>query len=247
MSQRDPVYRFPVTGTPRDLVVDRGVVAWRAFSGTRFGIAWCRLERNGRPARSRGKGASSVAPIDCTEQIVAIGPGNLSLPHVGRGWLVWQRDDGASRIIEGCYVGRRSKQCDPVPLVDLTQGSRWQLRSFDGYSLLLQEGAGLARCLISRGGGTCAPEPILMAIGAPSITEVVHDKGLLVLGETALSVQPSLGLSARGVQRELPPELRSHAPVLRLPTRRSGLGLRSDPDYRGRSCGAFRGNRCFEG
>ena len=193
VSQRDPVYRFPVTGTPRDLVVDRGVVAWRAFSGTRFGIAWCRLERNGRPARSRGKGASSVAPIDCTEQIVAIGPGNLSLPQVGRGWLVWQRDDGASRIIEGCYVGRRSKQCDPVPLVDLTQGSRWQLRSFDGYSLLLQEGAVLARCLISRGGGTCAPEPIEMAIGAPSITEVVHDKGLLVLGETALSVQPSLG------------------------------------------------------
>ena len=186
-----PLYRFPVTGTPRDVVMDGAVVAWRAFFENRFGIAWCRLERAGKGATLRSN--SSSAPIECLEEIPAIGPGALSLPKVGRGWILWQRDDGATRSIEGCYVGRRASQCDPISLVDLSTGPRWQLRSFDGRTLLLQAGASLARCAVMFGENSCAPELITMAPGAPVVSEAVHDGRLLVLGETDLSLQPPVG------------------------------------------------------
>lgn len=194
-----PFVRIDVTGTPVDVVADGRLVAWRAFGERRFEIAWCAL-----PGR-RGR---ALTPDDCAERILDPGPGFPGRPLVGRGWIVWERVDGALRSIEGCRIWRRgrSPECAPQRLVDdVASGPPWRLLHFDGRRLLLRAGATLAFCTPAPDGTPCAPVPIEMAPGTPIVSEAIHDGDLLVLLASGVASRPPLGCLPGELDRDCVP------------------------------------------
>jgi subtilisin family serine protease len=187
----EPYARIPMEGRMRDLVADEDLVAWRVRIDGRFRVAACRLSD---PERDALKNRDPT----CPPQIFDPGPGVFSPPEVGRGWILWQRDDGLRRNIEGCRSRRRARTdtalCAPRPLVALQEGGpRWRLRSFDGRRMLLQDGATLAFCDLHKGGAPCEPEPISWATRPLTVSAARHDGALVALQELSLAMVPPLG------------------------------------------------------
>lgn len=183
-SESNAFSEVAVTGIPRDVAVDRNVVAWRFLGEEGFQLAWCRLPKARRKTVASASPAMSSNP--CLERAIERPPGVVSGPWVGGGWLIWQRVDAVNRSIEGCYVGRKGRDCVPRSLVDLEAGPRWTLRSFDGKTMLLQAGAELAFCAPTTKADSCTPRLIHRSLRTPVITEPVHDGRLLVFADVTI-------------------------------------------------------------
>ncbi len=204
MRKRGPRHGRPlarsleVEGSPRDVALDRSIAVWRIRDGGDGHLAWCRLAKRrafknaNRRARSRIPGRGSR--IDCEERSINLPPGTVSKPWAGSGWVVWQRDHGQERAIEGCQLGSGQTDCVPRALVATEGEPRWSMRSFDGRTLLLQAPGQLALCRLSDDDTTCEPEPIEMAPGTSrSPIEPIHDGNLLVFDSVTIAVKPPTG------------------------------------------------------
>ena len=195
-----------IEGSPGDVSLDGSIVAWRIREGAESHLEWCRLgARAGTPRSPVGLLASKADSLECDGRRVSSARGTFSRPWVGNGWIVWQRDDGANRFIEGCRVASESSPkhaggpCAPRSLVprDGEPAIRWSLRSFDGRSLLLQAPGQLAFCALFSDGmdaarDACALAPIRLAPGTPAVNEPLHDGSLLVFAEVTLETRPPI-------------------------------------------------------
>ncbi len=240
------------TGSQEDVAFDRRLLAWRSFEraegdsappsrdlsrplalGPRAGarrladasngsgpdgagpwLEWCRVGE--RPTQ---------APV-CAARRIRHGAGDVGAPHVGRGWIVWQRTNGIERTVEGCFVGAGgpvpthvgargrtpARRCRPRPLVADPEARSWRLRSFDGRRLLLEAGGTVASCRLTRSGSGCVPRPIERAPGTPRIEEPIHDGQLLAFSEITLERRPAPGC--------LPSEDLPECPLLNAVVRR---------------------------
>ena len=195
---------FPVLARPATLDIDRELVAWRVVEEGVFQLRWCRLPRD------KTFTPPSNALRGCEEQSIDLPPGVVTPPFAGGGWIVWQRDEGSNRSIEGCYVGRKNGVCTPRSLVDQTTGRRWTLRSFDGKHLLIDSFGGLARCRPPAKAASCEIQEIRRGIFTPNPIEPVLVGDLLVFNDIAFGVVPPLGC----LPNESTPECRPLASVL---------------------------------
>lgn len=161
---------------PRNLSISGRTVVWRDLSAPGGRIVACRL----------------LGPKGCTPIAMPTAPGFVSSPFVGDGWIVWQRDDGPTRVVEGCRPGPGKRPCVVTPLVDDAAGAGWRLRSFDGRTLLLQDGGRTALCPLTRAGVPCRPVDLTLAPGSPTITEPIHAGRLLAWSEVTLETRPPL-------------------------------------------------------
>lgn len=195
---------FPVLARPSTLDIDRQLVAWRVIEDDEFQIRWCRLPRDKtfRPPANSLPG--------CDEQNIDRAPGAVTRPFAAGGWIVWQRDNGLARSIEGCYVGRKNGVCTPRSIVDQSAGVRWTLRSFDGDHLLIDSFGAIARCRPPAKAASCEIQEIRLGLFTPNPIEPVLVGDILVFNDVTFGVSPPLGC----LPSESTPECRPVASLL---------------------------------
>lgn len=231
-----------VGGAPRDIALDRQLLAWRIVDAGTFSIGWCRLapdrarasphpktKWNDRPSLSAQTPSAASA---CDPSMIERSGAIVSRPWVAGGWLVWQTDAGADRTIEGCRPSRRGGDCAAQSLVALVDGGpSWRLQSFDGRTLLLEAAGRLARCPVARNGPPCTPQEIVLPPGTPRPDAPIHDGDLILFGDTTIAPVPPPGC----LPGEVLPEC---APSFAVLTRLHACRLETHPQEPGPVCDA---------
>lgn len=170
-------------GSQTDVALDGRNLIWREWVEATTSLAWCRLAPESGDPKAQSKQS------DCEARAIETGPGVFRPPYAGGGWFVWQRDEGATRHVEGCFVSPSEGECRAAPIIE-ADGTRWTLRSFDGRTLLLQTSGRDALCAIRKGEGPCVPVDLAVAPGTGALTEPVHDGRLIAFREVAVEVRP---------------------------------------------------------
>ena len=174
-------------GSQTDVALDGRNLVWRVREGLDTELGWCRLHRSPPSSKPSPEAVATCAPVS-----IDLAAGFVAPPFAGGGWLLWQRNEGSERAIEGCRVGRSPQTCVPRPLVE-QDGTSWTLRSFDGHRLLLQGAGRIALCTIDPADGLCSPMDITFAPGTPPVTEPIHDGRLLAFSEVTIESRPPAG------------------------------------------------------